>query len=142
MKVIGIDPGVSTGIAVWDIDRGDFDFIKTVSIDVAWNIVQDIKPVVVLVEDARKRDNFYVGPHRSQGAGSIKRDCSAWEKFLKRIKFNYEMIHPKYVVTKLDAKSFERATGWTQKTSVHGRDAGMLVYGLTLRNILIYINNF
>lgn len=133
-QVIGIDPGVQTGIAVWDKDGKQFSIVCSVKIHEAMEVVKsiaDMNDVVVRIEDARKRKWFgNAGREQLQGAGSIKRDCGIWESFLTDNKINFELVAPKNNKTKLTAISFNRMTGWNKQTNEHARDAGMLVFGL------------
>ncbi len=139
MIYIGIDTGVHTGIAYWDSETQSFDLIKTVKIHEAMAMVKAgielskngiYQPIKVVFEDARQRKWFgNAGREQLQGAGSIKRDCSIWEDFLKSLKADFEMVAPKDNRTKLNAQFFAKITGWKERTSEHSRDAAMLVFG-------------
>ena len=132
---IGIDPGVNTGLAIWDIDEKRFTDIRTDSIlaiiDRLKNdyLYKDDISIVLVVEDARKRTYFgKTGRERLKGAGSVERDCKIWEEFCELYGVRLYLIHPKNNKTKLNAEQFTRITGYTGRTSVHSRDAAMLVY--------------
>ena len=92
--------------------------------------------LVVRVEDPRQRTWF--GTERMtreeerkklQGVGSVKRDATILEDFLKDLGVKFEMVAPKMNVTKLTQETFKRYTGWKKLTNEHGRDAAMLVFG-------------
>ena len=86
--------------------------------------------VVVFFEDARKRSWFgHASRERLQGAGSVKRDCAIWETFCAELGVECRKIAPKHNTTKLTAAQFRVLTGWQGRTSEHGRDAAMLVFG-------------
>ena len=136
MLYIGIDPGVNTGLAVWDGHR--FTEVVTASIVGAMKIVRDYAdahPVTLVVEDARKRkylprersNSEYRG--RLMGAGSVKRDCAIWEEFAAYYDILIEMPAPRPGLTKWDAAYWAKVTGWKGRTSEHARDAAMLVFG-------------
>jgi len=127
--IIGIDPGVNTGIAVWDVVNKKITAVGSMKIHEALEIASIYKGCYFRVEDARKR-KWYGNDSvaKKQGAGSIKRDCKIWEDFLNDKKFNFEMIHPVKGGTKLKALAFKKLTGWTKQTNSHGRDAAILVY--------------
>jgi hypothetical protein len=131
---IGIDPGTKTGLAMWDAQERKFVTIETTAIHIAFDIISNLDAGIISqtlfrVEDARKRQWFgKAGPEQLQGAGSIKRDCSIWENYLKHLKANYEMVAPKNNKTKLSSELFERMTKYKGRTSEHGRDAAMLVF--------------
>lgn len=132
MLIIGIDPGVKTGLAVWDAEKGALTHVRTESIVSAmafcrWRIQTD--RVEIWFEDARKRTWFGgKGREALQGAGSIKRDCSIWEEFCTFHDIPFQAIAPKKGGTKWSAGLFKRVTGWPERTSEHARDAAMLVY--------------
>lgn len=143
MIAIGIDPGVVTGIAVWDAERYAFIEIMSSGIVSAMRTIDDhgetFGPgqIFVIVEDARKRNVFakadleeqgYAKGARMQGVGSIKRDCSIWEEFLRDHGIAYEMRRP--IATKMKAPQFQQLTGWTRQTNEHARDAAMIIFQL------------
>lgn len=128
MIYIGIDPGTKTGIAVWDSAAKRFHAIFTLTIFDAINYVKEWhhSNSTIIMEDARLRKWFgNSGREKLQGAGSVKRDCAIWEEVFP----NIVKVAPKNNKTKLDQAAFERLTGWKGRTSVHGRDAAMLVFG-------------
>ena len=129
--IIGIDPGAHTGIAVWDRGKKELVFIKTMMIHQAMKFILEYSTEDILVrfEDARLRNWFgTAGREQLQGAGSIKRDCTIWEDFLKENGILYEAIPPRNNCTKLSSIQFKKITGYSEKTNEHGRDAAMLVY--------------
>jgi len=129
MIYIGIDPGVHTGIAVWDSDNKQL-YIQTLPILQAMAHVQAFTNPVVYVEDARQRKWFGdSGKERAQGAGSIKRDCQIWQEFLTENGIIHYFLAPKNNKTKLTAEQFKRITGYKGTSNQHNRDAAMIVWG-------------
>jgi hypothetical protein len=134
--IIGIDPGVNTGVCVWITETRCIRHLSDAKIHDAMEIVKWFKEnnpgdVFVRVEDARKRTWFgKAGPGQLQGAGSIKRDCKIWEDFLESMHIEFEMVAPKNNITKLDAKRFKMISKYDGRTTEHSRDAAMLVIGL------------
>jgi len=133
--IIGIDPGVNTGCAVWDREMKTFELLGSNSIVMVQKLLLRFltkgTSFYVRLEDARKRKWFgKSGREQLQGAGSIKRDCQIWEEFFEHYNIPYELVPPKNNKTKLDAKSFAKYTGYKLRTNEHARDAAMLVYGL------------
>lgn len=141
---IGIDTGVHTGYAEWDCKKKTFVLVKTMKIHEAIFRVQErIRTwkrkgysFIVRVEDARQRkwfsDKYAKDGHMrniQQGAGSVKRDASVWEDFLKDENINFEMVAPKNNATKMSDHSFKILCRYEGRTSEHGRDAAMLVFG-------------
>lgn len=146
MLVIGIDPGVTTGLAAWNIKDQSLIAVASMPIHKAMrSLAPDdtrfLDPIaLVLVEDARQRKWFgKSGKEVWQGAGSIKRDCTIWEDFLSDYRIPYVMTPPRAAKTKVNSVDFKRITGWEHKTNEHSRDAAMLVYGLTEANVRNYL---
>lgn len=134
--IIGIDPGVNTGYAVWDNRKKTLKKVETHIACYVENICRmgfgTGKTVLVRFEDARLRTWFgkEKGVKQLQGAGSIKRDCQRWEEFLTYYEIPFEEVPPRNNRTKMSAAEFEKLTGWKGKCSIHARDAAMLCFGL------------
>lgn len=138
---IGIDPGTKTGLAVWNTTGEKFTKIVTTSIVDAMQIVRRYASLVdtrLVMEDARQRkwlprersNSEYRG--KLMGAGSIKRDCEIWQEFADFYQIPLTLVPPRKGLTKWDAQTFARLTGWTGRTSNHARDAALLVWGRTM----------
>jgi hypothetical protein len=139
---VGIDCGVETGLAVWDAQEKKLIEVKTMMIHQA---IDEVRHWIHLhafirVEDARKREYFAEEKNNSEyrgklmGAGSVMRDSKIWEDYLTDMFENwtgvyFEMVPPKNNKTKLGASEFAKITGWKKRSSVHARDAAMLVFG-------------
>ena len=140
MILIGIDTGTHTGFAVYDTKTRKLIEVTSLMIHQAMERVKELKilhsDIKVRVEDPRQRTWF--GTERMsreterkklQGVGSVKRDASIWDDYLKELGVPYEMVAPRYNVTKLTSETFKRYTGWIKKTNEHGRDAAGLIFG-------------
>lgn len=137
--IIGIDPGTKTGLAIYDKGSKGLTAVCTLKVHEAFDVVKkvyetsrqhDVK-MFVRVEDARKRKRY--GPNsnaKQQGAGAIKIQCKQWEEFLLSEGISFDLVAPAQIKTKVDAKKFKMITGWSARTSNHGRDAAMMIYGL------------
>jgi hypothetical protein len=134
--IIGIDPGVETGVCVWLPDSKQITYLNSMKIHEAMKLVWKHRyvpcnQIMVRVEDARKRKWFgKSGREQLQGAGSIKRDAKIWEDYLTDMGVDFEMVAPKNNKTKLTAALFKNVTGYGHRTNEHSRDAAMLVYGM------------
>ena len=127
--VVGIDPGVNTGFAV--LQNGALVKVSTMKIHEALRQMEvwfaGNNDFIAYVEDARQRGGKQAA---ARLAGSIRRDCKIWEDFLVEHKIPHVFVKPTpHGMTKLDAKTFERLTGWRERTNEHGRDAAMLIWG-------------
>ena len=130
--VIGLDPGVQTGVAIWSVKEQKLLNVVTKKIHEAGKMVESLKSKNILVrfEDARLRKWFgNSGREKLQGAGSVKRDCKIWEDLLTDLGIPFDKVPPKSVRTKVNFINFGQMTGWTGRTSEHARDAAMLVFG-------------
>ncbi len=133
IQIIGIDPGVKTGIAVWDRSKKYLTKMATLDIDKAWQLVQDYYSKdrsIILIENPNLRTYYGKNPfQKMQGAGSIKRDWSVWQKRLKDAGMDYIPVAPQDFQS---IDNHEVFCKWVNqhfsRTSVHSRDAAMMVY--------------
>lgn len=143
---MGIDPGVNTGIAVWNSSKGRFDALKTLTFWEAidelqqWaNLAHEFMPKKIIVEDPNMISTTFVRPgvfgrsHAkiSQNVGAVKRDAQLIIEKCKALGFEVVCIAPganKYI--NLTAKQFQTMTGCNLQSSQHSRDAGAYVWGL------------
>ena len=137
MTFIGIDTGTKTGFAVWDGKR--FLEIETLKLWQALDRIRRMKEqgedITVVFEDARQRKwlprEKSISEYRGKmiGAGSVKRDAVIWEEFCIDNGIKFFSVPPGKGLTKWSAQTFAEVTGWQGRTSNHGRDAALLVYG-------------
>lgn len=134
--LVGIDPGVKTGLAVWDREKKKLRIVATAGIIEAMAAVLELKDnpseatIEVRFEDSRQRRWFgSKGREALQGAGSIKRDCSIWQEFCEAHGIKFTAVPPQTGATKWTVDYFQKLTGWKKRTSEHGRDAAALVVG-------------
>lgn len=133
--LIGIDPGVKTGLSIYNATNKEIVGCKTFSIISAMDFILKYRgpnrDIEIYFEDARLRKWIPRDRGREvlQNVGSVKRDCGIWEEFCKFHSIKYYPIAPKNNMTKLDAKTFSKITGWQGRTSEHARDSAMLVFG-------------
>lgn len=139
----GIDPGLHTGLAVWDGGKRELRLVATLPLWKALDTVKKWKAVAagiptrfaVVFEDARKRkwlpQERNVSEYRGKlmGAGSVKRDCVIWQEFLEDNGIPFFQLAPAKGLTKWNKDTFAKVTGYKGRTSNHARDAAMLVFG-------------
>lgn len=148
--LIGLDPGVNTGIAVY-IRKNKFLMVcdsnpiyGAIKFLESWKNTEirnepmnngQIVRVCVFLEDARERKwiprqkNIKAELGRAAGAGSVKRDSQILEEVCIDLNLDYIIVAPKNNKTKMKAEQFNRYTGWKSKSNSHGRDAAWLVFG-------------
>ena len=122
--IIGIDPGVNTGFAVWSREKKEFIVVtcdKIHEIMVMVKLFQQnlgTENIFFRLEDARLRTWFgQSGREQLQGTGSIKRDCGIWQDFLEDIGLQYELVPPRKTRTKVSAVWFKTVTKWSGRTN-------------------------
>ena len=133
---VGIDTGVHTGLAVWN--GKEFTQVDTLPLWRALEVVEELHRedcVTVVFEDARLRKwiprerSLSQFKGRAMGAGSVRRDAQIWEEFCAGKGIPFLPVAPRPGLTKWDAQTFARVTGWEGRTSNHARDAALLVFG-------------
>jgi len=139
MIMVGIDPGVHTGLAVWDSSSRQLLDIRCSGIVEAMRYLHQLKEErgigLLVFEDARQRKwiprekDLKEFKGRAMGAGSVKRDCAIWQEWCETYKVDYVKTPPKAGMTKLTDRMFCGITGYDRRTNNHGRDAAMLVFG-------------
>jgi hypothetical protein len=116
--IIGIDPGVHTGISCWHKAEKRLLWVECHSA---------VEAEILVLKMAAEGRNVLV---RFEDAGSIKRDCQRWKEFLTYHNIPFEMVAPKNNRTKMTAAKFKMLTGWQGKTNEHGRDSAALIIGI------------
>ena len=139
MLVVGIDPGVHTGLAVWDTSSRQLLDVRCSGIVEAMRYVRELIDTrgvgLIVFEDARQRKwiprerDLRQFKGRAMGAGSVKRDSGIWEEFCEVFALDCVKVPPKNNRTKLTSRVFNGITGYDGPSNEHGRDAAMLVFG-------------
>ena len=143
MILIGVDP--PKGLAVWDTELRKFTDIRTVDFWFATEIIHKsflfhLSNMAVVIEAPQVNKPTFYRPGQnaramsriSQNVGSNKRDSVLIIEYCQRMGIKCIPVPPRRSnSTKNDPELFKRLTGWPGRTSEHGRDAGMLVFGMT-----------
>lgn len=131
---IGIDPGVSTGVAIWCSPAQRFYEVTSMLAVEAEEKIRNVErngTVHVVVEDTRnlRLPAKLQSSNRLKGAGSVHRDMGRWQEFLTHHKIPYTMagLSPKEFREGNDAW-FRAKTGWDKRTNEHARCAAGLVW--------------
>jgi hypothetical protein len=136
--VIGIDPGVNTGLAVYNVMRGGLDEVTTTDFWEAYEYVTRVYEQVntlLVIEDAslnaptfRKKGNGSVQDRLCRNVGGVQRESQLLIAGFERA--GYIVIRERPTQAKWDDAAFRAITGWDVKESAHGRDAARLCYGM------------
>ena len=131
--VIGVDPGVVTGVAIFRGGRLD-QFITTDHAD-ALLLVRVQRPELVVLEDSREgplyaRDGVSgrAMSRIARSVGEIDQRCREIEDLCKREGIEIICVSPRGKGRKLNAAEFAALTGWTGRTNQHVRDAVMVAW--------------
>jgi hypothetical protein len=130
MKVIAIDPGKITGLALC-VDG----VLKEVLSGNFWDAIDYIKwtpDAFVIVELPNNKHVWHPGAH-NRGAiertgvnvGSAIREAELLIEYLKRNNRQYKTVAP---LGKVNAVHFKKITGWEGRTNQHKRDAAIMAF--------------
>lgn len=150
--VVGIDPGVKTGFAVWDREKKRFAAIETRDF---WSVMlplilgtENLLPDVmirnttaeIIIEVAHNAptfrhlkaegENAHTLSKIARNVGQVTREAQLIVSGLRACGYAVIEQRPLGKAKKAadDVKQFERLTGWTERTSQHARDAARLCF--------------
>lgn len=149
--IIGVDPGVSMGVATKN--RGAKEYNQLITLNF-WACVsyfeelkkdvennnQSIKDILVVIEnpnfnrpvyfDNKRTTNILTALKAAQNVGSNKRDATLIIDKCKLLGFEVIPVVPrKGALSKVTAETFNQLTGYSKMCSQHARDAAMLIIG-------------
>lgn len=141
-NVIGLDPGSSTGLALWCRASRRLLEVHTLTFWKAYDFVRDrftpeTAEIVVEVPNTRgalySRTSAQVADGRGRdkfaaNVGSVRREAVLLAERFEQLGFAVRRVTPRG--KKWDAEQMRRYTGYEGRTSEHGRDAARLVVGL------------
>lgn len=135
---IGIDPGASTGLAVWCILTSQLEVVETTTFWQAYNTIRksfDPGNTIIVIEDPSKNKPVF-GHNESdrkkreriaQNVGANKREAQLLIDGFERLGYTVQAVQPH--TAKWDARTFKNLTRYKNICSQHARDAAKLVYG-------------
>lgn len=133
MNIIGLDPGVHTGMAFYK--AGKLVELRTIHPLTIYDVLAGMDATRVIFEDSR-----LTSPVWSRGTttaarikiarnvGQVDGICSLIVEACDRIGIDALGISPKHKGAKLDAEQFAKVTGWQQASNQHTRDAAMVAW--------------
>ena len=148
--VIGIDPGLKTGFAVWDRERKSLTTVETTTfwelfLGIQRSALYNVSNTCLVIEIAHYAPTFRerrgkatsagTADRMSRNVGSVTREAELLVEGFRALGYDVFERRPigkakkdgKYDAEE-DRRQFEQLTGWTERTSQHARDAGRLVY--------------
>ena len=133
MTIMGIDPGVQTGIAIYR--AGQLSELHTIAPHEIAGCITGNKPGRVIFEDSRLT-SFMFNQVKSRPAalkmarnvGEIDAWCRLITSVCGELGIACHGISPKGKGGKLHAGQFASVTGWTAASNEHTRDAAMVAW--------------
>ena len=133
MTIIGIDPGVKTGVA--SLTDGKITSVSTIPPHKIAVLLGLMQPDLVVYEDSRLISHSFTTATNRAAALKIARnvgEIDAWCKLIefacKELRIVARGISPKNKGAKLNSDHFKRLTGFTGLTNQHERDAAMCAW--------------
>ena len=129
---IGIDPGKTTGLAVYDRDHNKLVRLESTTFWGAYSTVlteyHDVFAVVIEVPKTKHNWHKDKSGITAHNIGRVCREAELLAIGLELAGLNVITQHPK---GKINHNMFCRITRWSEgRTNDHTRDAGMLCYGV------------
>lgn len=133
MLILGIDPGLKTGIA--HFDGGKLTHLETVHPADIPNVLQQHKPARVVFEDSRLQSHVWgrgtgvaAAAKVARNVGEVDAWCRLIEHTCSKLDIKCHGVSPQSKGRKLNAQKFERLTGWTQSSNQHERDSAIVAW--------------
>lgn len=135
MRVIGIDPGQATGVAVYE--NGKLAQLYTLSPDTIENWLTENTVDLLIFEDSRGTGKTFTAAKApsvaaalkiARNVGEIDRLCKDIEAMCKRMGIEAYGVTPARKGAKRNAAQFAQITGWPKRSSQHARDAAMVAW--------------
>lgn len=127
MRVIGIDPGTKTGMAIYDKKSRSLIDVWITDFWGAYGTILAAKEPIdkVIIEVPRCKKNWQ-GAGAAIDVGGIVREAKLLADGIEKLGIVVVRVHPQ---GKHDAAYVKKLTGWPKRTNEHTRDAIMLCWG-------------
>ncbi|MEY4427213.1 MAG: hypothetical protein RL535_1511 [Pseudomonadota bacterium] len=126
MMILGVDPGVSTGIAIYR--GGELILLETIHPAYIGGFINESSGVVF--EDSRLQSRVWSAAASKAASCKIARnvgEIDAWCRLITELCERKGIpalgISPKAKGAKMDADAFAKLTGWDRRSNQHERDA-------------------
>ena len=128
--IIGLDPGVSTGVAIYR--AGQLAHLQTIEPHEIDAYIAEVQPARVVFEDSRLQSRVWT-PVKGAAALKVARnvgEIDAWCRLITavcaRLGIAAHSISPKGKGAKLTHEQFAVVTGWAGRSNQHERDAALV----------------
>lgn len=133
---IGIDPGIITGIAVFDSHIKALVLVKSYKLFKVFDIIDMYnvtKDCIVYIENPNtwvpfKSSTRQANDSKLQGSGAVKQTYKHLLEFFADREIECIPTKIQGNIKKTDSKLFQQITGWSAETNKHGRDAALIVF--------------
>ena len=133
MRVIGMDPGIHTGVALYN--DGELRELMTIEPHAVERMLRAYAPHRVIFEDSRLQSHTWTrgksaaaSAKMARNVGQIDAWCSLITAVCADLGIPAHGISPAGKGAKKDAATFARLTGWAGRSNEHERDAGMVAF--------------
>lgn len=133
MTIMGIDPGVQTGIAIYR--AGQLDELRTIAPHEIADCIHGQQPSRVIFEDSRLTSFMFNQVKSRPAALKMARnvgEIDAWSRLITSVCGELGIachgISPKGKGAKVGAAEFARLTGWLAQSNQHERDGAMVAF--------------
>lgn len=131
--IIGLDPGVNTGLAVYQ--QGALVELATIHPAGIRAALMQWSPKRVIFEDSRLQ-SFSWTTHAARAAalkmarnlGEVDAWCRLIVEHCAELGIAAHSVSPKGKGAKLNAEQFQALTGWKNRTNAHERDGAMVAW--------------
>jgi len=138
-KIIALDAGTQTGIAIYNSDTQKFEVLKTTDFwkahdFILQNYTPDTAQIVIEVPNSKRKiyarlDNTPQGAYRERIAanvGSARREAELLSNRFESLGFDVSRVTPS--TRKWNAQMLAKRAGISERTSQHCRDAVKLIF--------------
>lgn len=132
MIILGIDPGASTGCALYR--AGALVHLQTIQPHELDSYITEVRPARVVFEDSRLQSHVWT-PAKGAAALKVARnvgEIDAWCRLItaicERMSIPARGISPQSKGAKLTAPQFELMTSWSGRSNQHERDAATVAW--------------
>ena len=135
MIVMGIDPGQSTGLAIYH--AGQLAGLETIRPHEIERTLRTLLPARVVFEDSRLQSRIWGARVKTtlgaklataRSLGQVDAWCSLIVELCDELRITAHGISPKGKGSKLDADQFRQVTGWVGRSNQHERDGAMVAW--------------